>query len=80
MKLQKPKLQEKKQRERKMSAFSNLTKVNDNMTINRYDNGWMVEVSGRTEDDDWTTVKLVCTSEEGLHALIHEYNNMEINK
>ena len=80
MKLQKQKLQEKKLRASNMSAFNNLTKVNDSIVVNRYDNGWMVEVSGRNQEDDWTTVKLVCTSEEGLHALIHEYNNMELNK
>ena len=80
MKLQKQKLQEKKRRVSNMSAFNNLTKVNDSIVVNRYDNGWMVEVSGRNQEDDWTTVKLVCTSEEGLHALIHEYNNMELNK
>jgi len=29
------------------NKLNKLTKVNDSFTVNRYDNGWMVEVSGR---------------------------------
>lgn len=54
-----------------------LTKVNDSFTVNRYDNGWMVEVSGRNKKDDWTTTKVICNTEEELINLIKEYNTME---
>lgn len=61
-----------------VAKLSKLAKVNDNFTINRYDNGWMVEVNGRNEDDDWITTKVLCMSEEELFDCIKEYNTIEI--
>ena len=62
-----------------MKALSKLVKVNESITINRYDNGWMVEVSGKTDQDDWKSSKVLCNTEEQLVALIKEYNTMELN-
>ena len=36
-----------------VAQLSKLVKVNDSFTVNRYDNGWMVEVNGRDNNDDW---------------------------
>lgn len=55
-----------------------LTKVNDSFTVNRYDNGWMVEIGGRDEDNDWKTTKTLCNTEEELITLINEYNSMDV--
>jgi len=56
-----------------MSAISEkLTKVNESFTINRYDNGFMIEVGGRNEDDDWKTAKVIVGTEEELIELIQE--------
>ena len=30
-----------------MTKLTKLVKVNENISINRYDNGWMVEIGGR---------------------------------
>ena len=38
-----------------------LTKVNENFTINMYDNGYMIEVSGRDDEDNWKTSKIMST-------------------
>jgi hypothetical protein len=54
--------------------LNKLAKVNDSFTVNRYDNGWMVEVGGRNKKDDWATAKVLCNTEEELIALIKEYN------
>jgi hypothetical protein len=62
-----------------VAKLTKLAKVNDSFTVNRYDNGWMVEVSGNNKKDDWTTVKVVCNTEEDLVALIKEYNAMDLN-
>jgi len=62
-----------------VAKLSKLTKVNDNFSINRYDNGWMVEIGGRDKKDDWKTAKIMCNTEDDLVALIKEYNSMEIN-
>ena len=62
-----------------MAKLTKLAKVNDSFTINRYDNGWMVEVGGRNSEDDWATAKVLCNTEEELVALIKEYNTMTID-
>lgn len=59
------------------SKLNKLNKVNDALTINRYDNGWMVEVGGRDKKDDWKNCKIVCNTEDELIALIKEYNTLE---
>lgn len=62
-----------------MSKLKKLAKVNESITINRYDNAWMVEIGGRDKDSDWKNTKTVCNSEEELIALIKEYNSMDID-
>ena len=61
-----------------MSKLTKLTKVGDNFTVNRYDNGWMVEVGGRNKKDDWVTAKVMCSTEQELLEIIKEYNAMEL--
>ena len=61
-----------------MAKLTKLTKVNDSITLNRYDNGWMVEVGGRDDENDWKTAKILCNTEEELIALIKEYNSMDV--
>ncbi len=59
-----------------MAPLSKLTKVSDSFTVNIYDNGYMVEVSGRNADDDWSTVKLVCNTLEDVFKAITQINNL----
>lgn len=63
-----------------MAKLNKLAKVSESITINRYDNGWMVEVSGRNKKEDWTTAKTLCNTEEELIQLIKEYNTMELDQ
>ena len=62
-----------------MAKLTKLVKVNENISINRYDNGWMVEIGGRDKKEDWKTTKTLCNSEEELIALIKEYNAMDLD-
>ena len=62
-----------------MSKLTKLSKVNDSITVNRYDNGWMVEIGGRNKKEDWATAKIMCNTEDDLVALIKEYNSMDID-
>ena len=62
-----------------MEKLAKLAKVSESITVNRYDNGWMVEVSGRNKKEDWVTVKTLCNTEEELIALIKEYNQMDLD-
>ena len=61
-----------------MANLNKLAKVNDSITLNRYDNGWMVEVGGRDEEGDWKNAKVLCNTEAELIALIKEYNTMDV--
>ena len=54
-----------------------LSKVNDSITINLYDNGYMVEVSGRGLDDDWTNAKILCSNLDEVTTLLKEANELE---
>jgi hypothetical protein len=62
-----------------MAKLTKLAKVNESITINRYDNGWMVEVGGRNKDEDWKTTKTMCNTEEEVIAVIKEWNSMELD-
>jgi len=62
-----------------MATVSNkLAKVNESITINRYDNGWMVEVGGRDHDNDWKNTKTLCNSEDEMIAVVKEWNSLEL--
>jgi hypothetical protein len=49
-----------------------LAKVDDNFTVNMFDNGFMIEVGGRNSDDDWSRVKLTVSTVAELNELIKE--------
>lgn len=53
-----------------------LSKINDSLTINLYENGFMVDVSGRDDDDDWKSTKIVANTIDDLIELIREASEM----
>jgi hypothetical protein len=59
--------------------LSKLAKVNDSFTVNRYDNGFMIEVGGRDKDSDWKNHKILCTTESELFEVIKEAITMEVD-
>jgi hypothetical protein len=54
-----------------------LAKVNENFSVNMYDNGFMLEVSGRDADNEYKTAKIMVATGEQLIALIAEVVEME---
>jgi len=62
-----------------MAKLTKLAKVTESITINRYDNAWMVEIGGRDKKEEWKNSKTVCNTEEELIALIKEYNAMDLD-
>ena len=54
-----------------------LVKVNENFTINMYDNGYMIEVGGRDDEDNWKTAKILVSTVEELLALVREATEIE---
>ena len=62
-----------------MASLTNLVKVNESITINRYDNGWMVEIGGRNKKEEWANTKTLCNTEEEVIALIKEWNTLPLD-
>ena len=60
-----------------MKLADKLAKCSDSLTVNMYDNGYMVEVSGQDSDNDWKTAKIMCQSLDQVYAVIAEAAAME---
>ena len=59
-----------------MKLSDKLAKCGDSLTVNMYDNGFMVELSGRNSEDDWKSAKIMCQTLEEVYAVIKEASNM----
>jgi len=66
-------------KENKMAKLTKLAKVNESITLNRYDNGYMVEVGGRDDDSEWKTAKILCNTEEEMLEVVKEWTTMDID-
>lgn len=62
-----------------MSKLDKLAKVNESITINRYDNGWMVEIGGRDHNEDWKNTKTLCNTEDEMVEVIKEWNTKTLD-
>lgn len=54
---------------RKIEGF---TFVNDNYTVTNCRNGFVVEVGGKDQNEDWITTKFVFTSLDELKGAVEE--------
>jgi len=54
-----------------------LVKVNENFTVNMYDNGFMVEASGRNKKGDYVNAKIMCSNVDDVLSLVREACTME---
>lgn len=54
-----------------------LATVNESFTINMYDNGFMLEISGKTKKDEWKTTKLMVSTIDDLVELVKEAASLE---
>ena len=57
-----------------------LVKVNESFTINRYDNGYMIEVGGRNKKGDYQTAKIMVSNADDLVALVRETLDLELDQ
>jgi hypothetical protein len=60
-----------------MNVSDKLSKVGDSFTINMYDNGFMVEISGKDTDGEWKTAKVLCQDLDQVIAIVTEVSTME---
>ena len=62
-----------------MAKLDKLAKVNESISINRYDDGWMIEIGGRDKKEDWKNTKTMCNTEDELIAVIREWNTKDLD-
>jgi hypothetical protein len=55
-----------------MKVSDKLAKVDETFHVTMYDNGFMVEVSGRDNEDEWATTKILCSTFDEVVATIKE--------
>ncbi len=55
-----------------MKISDKLVKVDDSFTINRYDNGFMLEISGKNSLDEWARAKVMADNLLDLLELVKE--------
>ena len=53
-----------------------LTKVGECVNVYFYDNAYMVEASGRDNNDDWASAKLVCKDLDEVQKLLLEVESL----
>ncbi len=63
-----------------MAKLDKLSKVSESITVNRYDNGWMVEVGGRNKKEEWANTKTLCATEDEVITIIKEWNSKELDQ
>lgn len=57
-----------------------IRKRDEDFRIYTYDNGWLIEVGGRNEDDDWVTAKVFAyTIEEVQEAVNYILTEVPVN-
>lgn len=59
--------------------LTKLVLVNESFSINRYDNGFMIEVSGRDKENDYKTAKIMCATQDELIEVIKEILAMDLD-
>ena len=59
-----------------MQVSDKLAKVGDSVQVYFYDNGFMVEASGRDTNDDWKTAKIMCNTIEEVSEILKEASQL----
>jgi hypothetical protein len=53
-----------------------LVKVSESFTVNMYDNGYLFEISGRDDEGDYKSAKIMVSNLSQLAALVQEATEM----
>jgi hypothetical protein len=60
-----------------MSINTKIVKVNDSYSVTMCANGYVVEITGRDSQENWSTAKIICTSMAELITLLGEIDSMD---
>jgi hypothetical protein len=53
--------------------------VSESLSINRYENGWMVEISGNDHEDHWQNKKFIFSDLKTVLTFVEEYSKIKLN-
>ena len=53
--------------------------VSETIMVNRYENGWMVEVSGNDHNDDWQNKKFIFSDLKNVLTFIEDYSKIKLS-
>ena len=53
--------------------------VTDSVTVNRYENGWMVEVSGNDHNDSWQNKKFIFSDLKNVLTFLEDYSKITLS-
>lgn len=53
-----------------------LTTVNDSFTVTMYDNGFLFDISGHANGDNWASAKILVPTVDKLLELVNEATEM----
>jgi len=59
--------------------YAKIKRVNAQFTIEHCENGWIVKVSGLSPEREFTSIKIVCHTDEEINILFEKFNRMAIN-
>lgn len=62
-----------------MKLSDKLAKVNNTFEVTRYDNGYLVSVSGQDKDGGWASSKIIIDNLDQAVVLLQEYAEMEVD-
>ena len=61
------------------TSLDKLCRVTESFTVNRYDNGFMVEVTGTNHQENYHTVKINVSTVQQLTEIIQQIVLMDLN-
>lgn len=59
-----------------MKISDKLAKVDESFTINMYDNGYMLDISGEDADGEWRSAKILVSDVGSLVELVKEASTL----
>lgn len=62
-----------------MKISDKLEKIDTSFNINRYDNGFLIEVGGRNADDEYKSAKILVQTIDELLELVKEAVTMKVD-
>jgi len=60
----------------KIDLTKELSKVNPEINVKMAGNGWILEFSGRSQDDDWKNLTVLCDDIDTVTQYLVEHSEM----